>query len=268
MIDRGKESVLGVNISVIDYEAASARIVAAAHAARPCSVSALAVHGVMEGALNPEHKFRLNRLDLVTPDGQPVRWALRWLYGESLPDRVYGPRLTEIVFEQAEAEGLPIYLYGSRPEVLQAMTARLATEYPDLKIAGQEPSKFRPLTDEETQDMQARIKASGARIVLVGLGCPRQETFVYENSEAVGVPMLAVGAAFDFFAGNLRQAPKWMQDRGLEWLFRLAMEPRRLWRRYVFLNPLYVMMLTGQLTGILSRRLTNERQPQHDIRYG
>lgn len=268
MIDRGKRSVLGVGVNVVDYDGAVERIVQAAHAGEAHAVSALAVHGVMTGALDPEHKYRLNRMDTVTPDGQPVRWALRLLHGEPLPDRVYGPHLSDLVCAKAAKEGLPIYLYGSRPEVLEGLVAKLKSRYSDLVIAGYEPSKFRQLTESEEGEMRERIAGSKAKIVLVGLGCPRQEVFVYENSAALGIPMLAVGAAFDFFAGTLRQAPKWMQDRGLEWAFRLAVEPRRLWRRYMYLNPLYLTMLAGQRMGLLKTRLSNEREPGTNIRYG
>ena len=268
MINRGKRSVLGVDVSVVDYNGAVEMILSAAATRQPLGVSALAVHGVMTGALDPEHKHRLNRLDLVTPDGQPVRWALRILYGERLPDRVYGPRLTELVLARAACEGISVYLYGSQPNVLEAMGSSFATHYPELVIAGQEPSKFRMLSEDEHLAVQDRIRASGAGIVLVGLGCPRQEVFVFEHARAVGVPMMAVGAAFDFHAGTLRQAPKWMQDRGLEWVFRLLMEPRRLWRRYLFLNPLYVAMLTGQKLGLLRTRLAREAAPQTTTRYG
>ena len=268
MIDRGKRNVLGVEVDVVDYDGAVARIIKAAHCKEAHAVSALAVHGVMTGALDPEHKYRLNRMDMVTPDGQPVRWALRLLHGEKLPDRVYGPQLTNLVCAKAAEEGLPVYLYGSQPEVLSRMVQNLQDRYPDLRVAGYEASKFRQLTEEEEIEMRDRISATGARIVLVGLGCPRQEVFVFEHSAALGVPMLAVGAAFDFFAGTLRQAPKWMQDRGLEWAFRLAMEPKRLWRRYVVLNPLYLAMLTGQRIGLLRARFARERAPGDKIRYG
>lgn len=268
MIDRGKRSVLGVNVNVVDYDGAVKMIMTAATARKPLGVSALAVHGVMTGALDREHKHRLNRLDLVTPDGQPVRWALRLLHAERLPDRVYGPRLTELVLARAAREGISVYLYGSQPKVLTAMGDSFAQRYPDLVIAGQEPSKFRTLSEEEHLAVQDRIRASGAGIVLVGLGCPRQEVFVSEHARAVGIPMMAVGAAFDFHAGTLRQAPKWMQDRGLEWVFRLGMEPRRLWRRYLFLNPLYLAMLAGQKLGLLRTRLAREEAPRTTTRYG
>lgn len=268
MIDRGKRSVLGVGISVVDYEGAVARIVDAAKVRRPLGVSALAVHGVMTGALDPVHKYRLNRLGLVTPDGQPVRWALRLLYGERLPDRVYGPNLTLRLCARAAEEGLSIYLYGSRPEVLEALSKNLNAQHPTLRIAGAEPSRFRTLTLEEDAELNARITVSGADIVLVGLGCPRQEVFAYEHAEALNCPVLAVGAAFDFHAGLLRQAPGWMQDKGLEWLFRLMMEPKRLWRRYLYLNPLFCLMVGAQKLGLMDRQRRDQRAPAEAIRYG
>lgn len=267
MIDRGKRRILGVDISVIDYESAVSVIRDAAHDTRALSVTALAVHGVMTGALDPAHRYRLNRLDMVTPDGQPVRWALSWLHGEHLPDRVYGPNLTLKVCEAAAAEGLPIFLYGSTESVLAALREKLQSQFPDLVIAGTRPSRFRKLTDEEQQELAEEIRLSGARITLVGLGCPRQEVFAYEMTPSLGMPVLAVGAAFDFHAGLLQQAPRWMQDAGLEWLFRLTREPGRLWRRYLLLNPAFCGLLLMQRLGLRSPADRQEVTPE-PIRYG
>jgi N-acetylglucosaminyldiphosphoundecaprenol N-acetyl-beta-D-mannosaminyltransferase len=261
MIDRGKRDVLGVGIDVVDYEGAVERILAAARSRSPCAVSALAVHGVMTGVLDPEHKYRLNRLDLVTPDGQPVRWALRLLYGEALPDRVYGPTLTLRLCERAADAGLSVYLFGSRMEVLERLAANLRGRFPMLRIAGMQPSQFRRGTQADSAGLDARISASGADIVLVGLGCPRQEVFAYEHAPRLSRPVIAVGAAFDFHAGLLAQAPRWMQDRGLEWLYRLRMEPRRLWRRYLYLNPLYSLLLAAQKLRLLAHVSKRERRP-------
>lgn len=266
MIDRGKRSILGVDVDVVDYEGAVEKIIAAARARRPFGVSALAVHGVMTGALDPEHLYRLNRLDLVTPDGQPVRWALRWLHGEKLPARVSGPELMELVCESAAENGLPVYLYGSRPEVLDKLRSNLLHRYSRLRIAGAEPSRFRTLSADEDAELDARIRNSGARIVFVGLGCPRQEVFVFEHAEALGMPALAVGAAFDFHAGTVTRAPRWMRSAGLEWLFRLLQDPKRLWRRYLVLNTRFVLMLTVQLAGGAKQR--NEAPPMGHARYG
>ena len=249
MIDKGKHSILGININAVDYDRAVATIVAAGKQKKPCSVSALAVHGVMTGFLDALHARRLNGLDLVVPDGQPVRWALSWLHGKQLPDRVYGPNLTLKVAEAFAEEGLSIYIYGSKPETLNKLIENLERLYPKLKIAGVEPSKFRRLNEKERGELVDRIKASGANAVFLGLGCPRQETWAYEYRNLLNIPILAVGAAFDFHAGTLPQAPRWMQNAGLEWLYRFAQEPKRLWQRYVLLNPLYVWNILLQYLG-------------------
>ncbi|NND71557.1 MAG: WecB/TagA/CpsF family glycosyltransferase [Rhodothermales bacterium] len=240
MIRKGKYPVLGINIHAVDYEAAVETVIKSAGAGLPCSVSALAVHGVMTGRADEIHRRRLNALDLVVPDGQPVRWALKWLHGIGLPDRVYGPTLTLLLIEAAAQNRIPVYFYGSTPETLGKLTENLEKRYPHLQIAGTRPSAFRKLNSVEKDAVVEEIKASGAGIVFVGLGCPRQEVWAYEYRDALSLPLIAVGAAFDFHAGTLPQAPSWMQKRGLEWLFRLIQEPRRLWKRYLVLNPAYL----------------------------
>ena len=250
MIDQGKHSILGINISAVDYDSAINQIVTAAKNKQPFSVSALAVHGVMTGFLDRIHARRLNGLDLVVPDGQPVRWALSWLYNKRLPDRVYGPNLTLKVAEALTREGLSIYLYGSKQETLEKFAHNLKQRYPGFRIAGMEASKFRRLSESERLELVKRIQDSGASAVFLGLGCPRQETWAYEYRDLLQIPILAVGAAFDFHAGTLPQAPKWMQDTGLEWLFRLTQEPTRLWQRYIILNPLYLWNIFQQYIGI------------------
>lgn len=247
MIDRGRRSVLGVDVNVIDYDGAVERIFVAATRRKPLAASALAVHGVMTGVLDPVHLFRLNRLDMIVPDGQPVRWALRLLHGEALPSRVYGPELMLRTCERAAAEGRSIYLYGSSREVLDDLQANLKARYPALCIAGASASRFKQASDAENDEIIEAIRETEAEIVFVGLGCPRQEVFVFENAERLSCPAIAVGAAFDFHAGRLPQAPRWMQDCGLEWFYRLVQEPRRLWRRYAVLNPLFCWHLLKQL---------------------
>ena len=249
MIDRGKMNLLGILINAIDYEAAVAEIMAAAREGHGFAVSALAVHGVMTGVFNPQHRYRLNCLDLVTPDGQPVRWAMNLLHHAGLADRVYGPTLALKVMEACGREGTPIYLYGTTNALLTELRKALAARIPDLQIAGSKPSRFRPISEEERGEVALRIRASGAKITFVGIGCPRQEIWAYEFRNLLSMPVLAVGAAFPFIAGSLSQAPKWMQSRGLEWLFRLAAEPRRLWKRYILLNPLYLAMVGLQVCG-------------------
>lgn len=246
MIDQGKRNILGVLVNAIDYEAATEQVITAAQQRQPLALTALAVHGVMTGVQDPAHNARLNSFDVVTPDGQPVRWALNLLHGAQLHDRVYGPSLTLRVLERCAAEGLPIYLYGSTRATLDRLVGALETTFPGLKIAGTEESKFRTARPDEEYEIANRIRASGARLVLVGLGCPRQETFAYAMRPLLDMPLLAVGAAFDYHAGLLRMPPGWMQRRGLEWLWRLTLEPKRLWRRYMVLNPAYLARLGAQ----------------------
>lgn len=246
MIDAGKRNVLGILVDVVDYEAATEQVLTAARARLPLAVTALAVHGVMTGVADPAHGARLNAFDLVTPDGQPVRWALNLLHGTGLRERVYGPTLTLRVVGRCADEGLPVYLYGSTEATLDRLVTTLTRMFPALKVAGTEPSKFRTAAPGEVERIAARIGDSGAQVVLAGLGCPRQEVFAYTMRSLLAVPVLAVGAAFDYHAGLLRHPPAWMQRAGLEWLWRLGLEPKRLWRRYVLLNPAYLARLGAQ----------------------
>jgi N-acetylglucosaminyldiphosphoundecaprenol N-acetyl-beta-D-mannosaminyltransferase len=250
VIAQGKRNVLGVLVDAVDYEAATAQIIDAARERKHFAVTALAVHGVMTGVLDKPHNGRLNSFDLVTPDGQPVRLALNLLHGAALADRVYGPTLTLKLLEQAAAEGLTVYLYGSTQPTLDRLVPALEGMFPALKIAGVEASKFRSVQPGEDVEIAERIKAAGARVVLVGLGCPRQEVFAYAMRPLLDMPLLAVGAAFDYHAGLLRNPPPWMQKYALEWLWRLGLEPKRLWRRYVLLNPAYLARLAAQKAGV------------------
>ncbi|HEX6872455.1 MAG TPA: WecB/TagA/CpsF family glycosyltransferase [Micromonosporaceae bacterium] len=246
MIDQGKRNVLGVLVDAIDYEAAVTKVVDAAVRRQPLALTALAVHGVMTGVQDRAHGARLNAFDVVTPDGQPVRWALNLLHDANLADRVYGPTLTMRVLTTFADEGLPVYLYGSTDETLARLVGALQSALPALKIAGKESSKFRSAQPGEPEQIAERIRSSGARLVLVGLGCPRQEVFTFAMRPLLDMPLMAVGAAFDYHAGQLRRTPAWMQRYALEWLWRLGLEPRRLWRRYLLLNPAYLSRLSAQ----------------------
>jgi exopolysaccharide biosynthesis WecB/TagA/CpsF family protein len=241
-----KRNVCGVLIDAIEMDEAVGRVLERARGGQPYSISALAVHGVMTGVGDEAHRARLNQMDMVVPDGQPVRWALNLLYRAGLEERVFGPILMLELCEAAAREELPIYLYGSTPETLAELERKLTARFPGLEIAGHRPSRFGTLDREAKEKVAAEIKDSGAAMCFVGLGCPRQETFCWAMRDLVGVPVLAVGAAFDFNADLARQAPAWMQRHGLQWLHRLAGDPRRLWRRYLLLNPAYVALLAGQ----------------------
>jgi len=268
MRDLGKQNVLGVLVDAVDYEAAAEKIIGAARDGRAFAGSALAVHGVMTGVGDREHRFRLNHFDLVTPDGQPVRWALNLLYGARLGDRVYGPNLALRIYAAAAEQGLPIYLYGSRPEVLDRLVLNLQRRNPGLIVAGAEPSKFRRISLAEKGQIVERIKRSGAKVVLVGLGCPRQEIFVHEYHDALSMPVLAVGAAFDYHAGLVGEPPLLLQRLGLQWLYRLVQQPSRLWKRYLLLNPAYVGLLALQGLKLWRPDPTVEEPPRHQMMYG
>jgi CDP-paratose 2-epimerase len=262
----GKKSVAGILIDSVDYESTITQVMTAAKNRSRLTVSALAVHGVMTGVLDREHRYRLNCFDLLVPDGQPVRWALNFLHKTGLKERVYGPELTLRLLQRAESEGVPLYLYGSTEVILRSLKSQLHKRFPSLRVAGAEASRFRQISAGEKAEVQHRIQSSGARMVLLGIGCPRQEVWTYEFGEALSMPIVAVGAAFPLIAGVLPQAPKWMQDKGLEWLFRLLAEPRRLWRRYVFLNPAYLALVFLQIIGF--RYETEGKRPQRELRYG
>lgn len=268
VLDKGKHSVLGVLVDAVDYEAAVARIMAAARSGTGYAVSALAVHGVMTGVGDAVHRYRLNRFDLITPDGQPVRWALNLLHGADLRERVYGPALTLKVCEAAARDGVPIFLYGSKRAVLDQLVQRLKERYPSLIVAGAEASKFRRLSADEKAQVVDRIKGSGAQITFVGLGCPRQEVFAYEFREALSMPVLAVGAAFDYHAGLVDEPPQVLQDYGLQWLYRFLQEPRRLWRRYLLLNPAYLGLLLAQVLRLWKPDPDSGVQPSEEVLYG
>ena len=231
-----KVDLFGVGITVTTYDDATERIMEAARARRSYAVSALAVHGLMEAVDDDEFRELVNGIDLVTPDGQPVRWAMNTLRGTDLDDRVYGPDLTWRVVEAAASEGIGIYLFGSTEETANAFAAAIVRRHPEAVIAGVQPDRFRDATSAEDADDIERINSSGAGVVLVGRGCPRQERWVAQHQGKVDAAMLAVGAAFDYGAGTLEPPPAWMQRMGLQWLFRLAQEPGRLWRRYLITN--------------------------------
>lgn len=241
-----KHSVFGINISATSYKQALEKVIEAAKAKKPSCVTHLAVHGLVLGSNDALLRSKLNRFDIVAPDGQPVRLALNLLHKTNLRDRCYGPQFMDLVCERAVIEKIGVYLYGSHPHVVRALHDNLLVKYPGIKIVGYEPSLFRPLTKSEDEALLSRIKNSGARITFIGLGCPLQEQFAYEHKDKINAVQICVGAAFDFHSGNKKMAPKWMQKHSLEWFFRLFQEPRRLWRRYLLTNTIFIYKLLLQ----------------------
>lgn len=202
-------------------------------------------HGTIEAQDDPSFMDVLNGADLNVPDGMSIVRAQRAL-GLDQRDRVYGPDLTLAVCELAAARGVPLAFYGSKQSVLDALCERLPERAPGLQIVRAISPPFRALTPEEDEAYVQDLRASGARIVFVGLGCPRQERWCAEHAERTGTVCLAVGAAFDFHAGLLDQAPGWIQQAGLEWAYRLAKEPKRLWPRYARVVPRFMAGFAAQ----------------------
>lgn len=242
----GSRNIVGTRVDATSYADATDRIAGWAKDADSRVVCIANVHGVMEGHDDPGFQAQMRAADLVTPDGMPLVWALK-LLGVKDATRVYGPDLMPELCARAERDGIPIGLYGGSPDTLERLQAALEQRYPRLCIAYAESPPFRPPSADEDAATVDVIAASGARILFVGLGCPKQERWMAEHRGRVPAVMVGVGAAFDFLAGRKPQAPRWMMRAGLEWLFRLATEPRRLWRRYARHNPRFVALLARQL---------------------
>ncbi|ABA24441.1 Glycosyl transferase WecB/TagA/CpsF [Trichormus variabilis ATCC 29413] len=243
--------ILGMRVDATSYEDATQRILAWSANKESKSVFAANVHMTMETHDNSKFARVVNNTDLVTADGMPLVWALKAL-GIKNASRVYGPTLTLHVCNAAANLGVPIAFYGGTTESLAAFSKFLRNQFPGIKIVSQIAPPFRPLTPEEDEAFTDEIIASGAQILFVGIGCPRQEFWIAEHKNIIPAVMLGVGAAFDFHSGRVKQAPSWMQNIGLEWFFRLIMEPKRLWKRYFKHNPRFVLFFMMQLA---SRKL-------------
>lgn len=204
------------------------------------------VHSVVTASRNPAFLDVLENADMATPDGAPVAWAMR-TQGAASQQRINGPDLMWHYCQRAEASGQPVYLYGNTDQTLSALNSRLKLSFPKLNIAGMYSPPFRQLTAQESDEVVERINASGAGVVFVSLGCPKQEIWMAAQRGRINAVMIGVGAAFDYHAGTIRRAPKWMQGCGLEWLHRLVSEPRRLWRRYLVTNSIFIAMSAKQL---------------------
>lgn len=203
-------------------------------------------HSVVTAKQDPEFNQVLKHADMSTPDGAPVAWMIKKVTGQP-QDRINGPDLMLKYCAHAEKIGQSIYLYGGKESTLDILVDVLQTKYPNLKISGYLSPPFRELTSEEKDKIVHDINKSGAHTVWVGLGCPKQEKWMLEHKGKINAPMIGVGAAFDYHAGTIKRAPKWMQNSGLEWFHRLCSEPKRLWKRYLVTNTLFVLYAFKQL---------------------
>lgn len=238
--------ILGMRVDASTYADATDRILNWATEPTPRQVCVANVHMTMEAYDSRDFQEIVNSSDMVTSDGMPLVWMLRRL-GLPQAERVYGPTLTLHVCEVAAKNGTPVGFYGGSPEAITGIQNEFTTRFPKLDVRYAYSPPFRQLTPEEDDQITKQIHESGARILFVGLGCPKQERWMAAHKDRLPLVQLGVGAAFDFHAGKVKQAPSWLQDRGLEWLFRLAVEPRRLWRRYLYNNPRFLMLAALQL---------------------
>jgi N-acetylglucosaminyldiphosphoundecaprenol N-acetyl-beta-D-mannosaminyltransferase len=250
--------ILGMRVDATSYAHAAHEILGWAHQGESRYVCVATVNNVIEAYDDPAYGAIMEAADLVTPDGMPLVWGLR-LLGVPTATRVYGPDLTPVVCQLAAEEGIPVGFYGGAQDVLEELTAKLPRRFPGLKVAYRASPPFRPLTADEERRTLEDLDRSGARILFVGLGTPKQERWMAAHKHEVNAVMVGVGAAFDFLAGQKRQAPRLVQRLGLEWLYRLVHEPRRLWRRYLYRNPRFVILFAAQL--LKQRRLGQPARP-------
>jgi N-acetylglucosaminyldiphosphoundecaprenol N-acetyl-beta-D-mannosaminyltransferase len=242
-------SLLGMRVDTPSLAAASGQIMGWANEGGSAYVCAANVHMTMEAFDSASLRHAVNSADLVVPDGKPLAWALGWL-GSEAASHIRGVDLTIRVMEDAARDGIPIGLYGGSPETLDRLVDVLRERWPSLRVACAISPPFRAPTAEEDERFVREISASGARVLFVGLGCPKQELWMAAHRGRVPAIMIGVGAAFDFLSGTARQAPPWMQRLGLEWVHRLVKEPRRLWKRYLKHNPRFVALLMLQVSGL------------------
>lgn len=249
-----ERDIVGMKVNATSYNHACEAICTWARQSVSRYVCVATVNNVMEAYDSAAFQQVMNDADLVTPDGMPLVWALR-LLGCRDATRVYGPDLTPLVLERAESNGISVGFYGGAPDTLERLMKVLGQRFPKLKIAYSYSPPFWLLTPEEDDEQVAEINRSGARILFIGLNTPKQDYWMAAHKRSVRAVMVGVGAAFDFIAGTKAQAPRWMMRNGLEWVFRLATEPRRLWKRYLKHNPRFVGLVVLQLLGSKARQL-------------
>lgn len=239
-------SVIGAPIDQVTWEDAVQRLAWWGDKHESCVVCICNAHSVVTAKQDQEFNQVLKHADMSTPDGAPVAWMIKKVSGQP-QDRINGPDLMLRYCEYAEKVGQSIYLYGGKESTLDILIDVLKAKYPNLKIAGYLSPPFRDLTADEKAKIVKDINDSGAHTVWVGLGCPKQEKWMHEHKGKVNAVMVGVGAAFDYHAGTIKRAPKWMQNSGLEWFHRLYSEPKRLWKRYLVTNTLFIIYAAKQL---------------------
>jgi N-acetylglucosaminyldiphosphoundecaprenol N-acetyl-beta-D-mannosaminyltransferase len=258
------QSVIGCPVTALPFDAQINLIIKWASTRMSKYVCVANVHMLMEAHTDPTFASILETADLVTPDGMPLVWLMK-LTGVPHQDRVAGMDIFLALCKQASAKNISVLFLGSKPEILGRMQERISQEFPDLQVADMLPLPFRPLTLEEDEAMVQKINESGARLVLVSLGCPKQELWMSQHRGKVDAVMLGLGGAFPVYAGIHKWAPNWVRMAGLEWLYRLLQEPRRLWRRYLATIPPFLYLASKQ---VLANRVgVSRKERAHYSRY-
>jgi N-acetylglucosaminyldiphosphoundecaprenol N-acetyl-beta-D-mannosaminyltransferase len=245
-IVRERVRVVSLDTNVLDHARAVERVVQLVRAGQGGYVCFSTVHMIMESHDEPGFAAKVNGADMIVPDGMPIVWMQR-LCGQSHAARVRANDLMMLLCERAERDGLAVGFYGGRADVIESIVERAARDYPTLRVAYAYSPPFRPVTPEEDEAIVAEINEAAPDILFMGLGCPKQENWMADHKGRLSAVMLGVGASFDFFAGNVKESPEWMGRLGLEWLFRLSQEPRRLWKRYLILNPRFTFHALRQI---------------------
>jgi len=245
-----KTALLNTLVDSTSYSDAVMQIREWSYSGESRCVCAANVHMVMEAWDFPDYKNIINSADMVTPDGMPLVWLMR-IRGVTRQQRVYGPTLMLYVLAMAADENISVGFYGGEPTTLEMLVEEMKIRYSGLNVVFAHSPPFRKLSSDEDAQIASQIRNSGARVLFVGLGCPKQERWMAAHRGQIPLVMIGVGAAFDFHAGAKSQAPSWMQKTGLEWLFRFFQEPGRLWRRYLIQNPRFVLLVLADLLGIV-----------------
>lgn len=245
--------VVSLDTDVLDHDSAVERVAGLVQKGDGGYVCFSTVHMVMEAHDSPDFATKVNGADMIVPDGMPIVWMQK-ATGDRSPTRVRANDLMMLLCRHAGVHGLKVGFYGSTQEVIDAIVERAGRDFQDLKIVYAFSPPFRSLTEEEDERITREINTAAPDILFMGLGCPKQENWMAEHKEKVKAVMLGVGASFDFFAGNVKESPGWLGRFGLEWLYRLTQEPRRLWRRYLILNPRFMVLALRQLLSQASKR--------------
>ncbi|MFD1144942.1 WecB/TagA/CpsF family glycosyltransferase [Larkinella insperata] len=246
LTSKKRATVISLNLSLGNYQQFQEEIITAAKARQAGSVCFANVHMTIEAKFNSGIAEAVNGADWVLCDGVPLLWSLQWLYGVK-QNRATGLDMLPDLLQTAEKTGVSVFFYGSTPEILQQTTDVCRVKHPKLSIAGTLSPPFRPLTPEEDEQVIKQITKSGAGLVFVSLGCPKQEMWMAKMRGRIPAVLLGIGGALPVLAGDVKRSPEWMQRAGLEWLFRFVMEPRRLFKRYAVTNSLYTWYLVRQL---------------------